>query len=360
MSEYLSFYGGSKTRSIIRKFGFTRRIIKGIAGAAGGPKWLILAPMDKFLFGHFFKERRTPLFLAGSSAGAWRFAAASCQDVTTSLENFRQGYINQWYGLNPSKKDILMECRKVLDSFLDNHAVNEILTHPYCRLNFFTVRSRGILKRDDSLILGAGLTIAAAGNYIKRDLLKHFFKRTLFYHPITPPPFIGMKGFSGTWVPLNPENLKKALFSSGSIPMLMPGIKDIPGAPAGVYRDGGVIDYHLDIPFLKRYDNRIFLFPHYTDRIIPGWLDKHIPGRQHQASHMENVLMMCPSRKFIKMLPSGRIPDRSDFMIFRGKNRERIKQWKQVCRYSEALVQELNDVIESGRLPDLVKPFERK
>jgi len=64
-------------------------------------------------------------------------------------------------------------------------------------------------------------------------------------------PFIDMKGFDITRVPLNRENFHYALLSSGSIPMIMPGVRDIADAPDGVYRDGGVIDYHLDIPFLK-------------------------------------------------------------------------------------------------------------
>ncbi len=329
-----------------------------MAGAAGGPKWLILAPMDRFIFCHWFKNRKKPLFLAGSSAGAWRFAAASRRNPEASLDRFKEGYVNQWYGLNPSKEEIDIECKKVLESVLNEQAVDEILNHSYCRVNFFAVRSRGILKSDNKALLGAGLMAAATGNYLSRSSLKYFFQRIMFHHPVDPPPFIDMKGFDITRVPLNRENFHYALLSSGSIPMIMPGVRDIAGAPDGVYRDGGVIDYHLDIPFLNQNENQIFLFPHYTDRIIPGWLDKHIPHRRHQAINMKNVLMICPSEKFIKMLPDGRIPDRGDFKIFRGKNRQRIEQWNLVLRESEALAHELNDVIESGRLPDLIEPLD--
>ena len=46
---------------------------------------------------------------------------------------------------------------------------------------------------------------------------------------------------------LTPDNLRAALLASGSIPLLMEGVR-IPGAP-GVYRDGGSADYHLDLDY---------------------------------------------------------------------------------------------------------------
>jgi pimeloyl-ACP methyl ester carboxylesterase len=46
---------------------------------------------------------------------------------------------------------------------------------------------------------------------------------------------------------LTRENLRAALRASGSIPLLMDGVR-VPGAP-GLHWDGGVLDYHLDLDF---------------------------------------------------------------------------------------------------------------
>ena len=106
--------------------------------------------------------------------------------------------------------------------------------------------------------------------------------------------------------------------ASGSIPMVMSGVKDLPGGPAGTYRDAGVIDYHLDIPFLKG-DGLVF-YPHFDQRLIPGWLDKKLTWRRPKKEHLENAVVVAPSTKFVKGLPLGKIPDRNDFMMFKGKD----------------------------------------
>ena len=93
MTQYLSLYGGSKAISIIKENGLTQNIVKVVAGAAGGPKWMILSHMDRFLFTEWFKNRSEPLFLAGSSAGAWRFAALSQRDPGKALDLLLHSYI---------------------------------------------------------------------------------------------------------------------------------------------------------------------------------------------------------------------------------------------------------------------------
>ena len=46
-----------------------------VAGAAGGPKWLVLCGLDRAIFTSWIMERTRPVHLLGSSVGAWRFAA---------------------------------------------------------------------------------------------------------------------------------------------------------------------------------------------------------------------------------------------------------------------------------------------
>jgi hypothetical protein len=158
-------------------------------------------------------------------------------------------------------------------------------------------------------------------------------------------------------VDLSRENLQPALMASGSIPLLMEGVRDIPGAPPGVFRDGGTLDYHLDIPFLGGCRGGVVLFPHYTDRIVPGWLDKKLSGRLPGRSNMDPVLMVCPSERFLRLLPGGSIPDRKDFTVFAGKNAERIHRWRKAAEVSDLLAGELWDLLESGRLRDRIRPL---
>ena len=50
-----------------------------IPAAAGGPKGLILGPLDRFLFGAWLPQSTQPIDLVGASIGAWRMATA-CLD----------------------------------------------------------------------------------------------------------------------------------------------------------------------------------------------------------------------------------------------------------------------------------------
>ncbi len=355
MSMNLEIKAGRKALEIIRNEGLKAERVRIVAGAAGGPKWLVLSGLDKILFGHFFKHRKKPLFLIGASIGAWRFAALSTKDPVGAIENFRQGYINQEYKTKPSIKDVTRESYKVLDLFLNDNAVNEILDHPNQRLNFLSVRSKSILKSDSRSILLPGLGLAALMNILSRKSLGLFFERALFYDDRDVPPFFDMDNFPVQKIKLDRENFRNALISSGSIPLVMEGIKDIPGAFKGIYRDGAMIDYHLDIPFNGGDD--LVLYPHFTNKIVSGWFDKSLFWRKPNPVNIDNVLLISPSSEFVNSLPYGKIPDRNDFYFFKDKDHERINYWEKVTEMNERLGDEFYEVCESGSIKEAVKPF---
>ncbi len=351
----LEIKAGRKALEIVRDEGLTAERVRIVAGAAGGPKWLVLSGLDRVLFGHFFKNRKKSLFLIGASIGAWRFAALSTKDPVSAIENFRQDYINQKYFTKPSIEDVTRESFKVLDSFLDDYAVNEILSHPSHRLNFLSVRSKSVFKSDSRSILLPGLGLAALMNIISRKSLGMFFERALFYDDRDIPPYFEMDNFPIQKVKLNRDNFRNALMSSGSIPLVMEGIKDIPGAFKGIYRDGAMIDYHLDIPFNCADD--LVLYPHFSNEIVPGWFDKSLFWRKPNPVNIDNVLLISPSVEFVKSLPYGKIPDRNDFYIFKDKDHERINYWEKVTEMNERLGDEFHEICESGSIKEAVKPL---
>ena len=355
-TENLVFLAGKKAFSKIREEGLRPEMIKVIAGAAGGPKWLVLNHLDRIIFSSWFKMRTKPLFLLGSSIGAWRFAAASQNNHQKAIDRFQAEYLGQHYSSNPCPKEVTRETIRIMDGFIDDIKINEILQHPYMRLNIMAVRSKWAVSGDKKLFLASGLLAAMLFNTISRKMLGLFFERVLFYDERTIPPFWNMDGFPILKIPIKEDNLKKALLASGSIPIIMSGVDNISHAPKGTYRDGGVIDYHMDISFLDR-DEGIVLYPHYTDRIIPGWLDKKLFWRKPSLSNMDNVLLVAPSEKFIERLPRKKIPDRNDFMHFKGRDDERIECWKTVIKKSERLGQEFLETVETGKIRELIKPM---
>ncbi len=355
MPGNLLFLAGKKALSIIRENGLKPDMINVIAGASGGPKWLVLSGLDRVIFPEWLpKKRKKHLFMIGSSIGAWRFAALMQDKPLEAIELFRHAYINQRYTSKPSPNDVTSESYRVLDAYLDGKGVKNILSHHYMRLNIIAVKSRGILSCDNKFLQGAGLASSALLNLASRKSLGFFFERALFHDRREHPPFYEMNEFPIHRIQLNEQNIRKAIMASGSIPLVMSGISGITGAPAGVYRDGGIIDYHLDIPFPNN-DRDIVLYPHYCDRIKPGWFDKHLPWRNPDPNNFDNVLLICPSRNFIKELPYGKIPDRDDFINF--DNDARIAYWNKAADLSGHLGDIFLDAVHTGRIKEYIRPL---
>jgi len=341
---------------MIRDGGLRPDQVAVVTGAAGGPKSLILGHLDGALFAHWFAGRKEPLFLVGSSAAAWRFASVSQGQPLEAIERFQTTYTHQHYSEKPSKEEITRESISFLDTFIGEKGEDEILSHPFLRLSVMSERCRGLTASDRRGALLTGLIVAALLNLVSRRSLGLFFERTLLYDRRDIPPFFDMDGFPIQKVPLTHENLRPALLASGSIPIIMSRVTEIPGAPRGAYRDGGLIDYHMDVPFTKDGDG-IVLFPHYMDRIIPGWFDKKLAWRKPDPAHMKNLLLLHPTEVFIRSLPYGKAPDRHDFYTFKGRDRERIDCWNRAIEASRCLGEEFIDAVESGRIRELVRPL---
>ena len=206
---------------------------------------------------------------------------------------------------------------------------------------------------DSKLLLGAGLMGVAAMNLISRRSLGAFFSRSLFYDARDLPPFYDAKGFPMQRITLSQENVVDAVAASGSVPLVMMGVDNISGAPKGVYRDGGIIDYHLDLPL--SHPDRLTLFPHFFDRLIPGWFDKKLTWRKPNPQHTERTILICPSPEFVSRLPHAKIPDRTDFVKM--SQGDRMRSWRQTVDACVELGDDLADTIDNDRLAARLQPL---
>lgn len=261
--------------------------------------------------------------------------------------------MKQFYTSRPSRKNITDESIRILNDVLNNENIDFILNKSKIKLSVISAYCPGISGYESNIALAASFIPAVLANLVSRKLLLKIFTRTLFYEGKTPPPFI--KNFKDSKrIILTKENLKGALLSSGSIPFAMEGIKNIPGAP-GTYRDGGLTDYHINIDF--GIDDGIVLFPHFSRKVVPGWLDKHIPWRRPDRNFFSNTVLVSPSDKFIKNLPYGKIPDRTDFKTFFGRDDERLGYWHEVIKRSSIVGEEFMEAVQSGKIKSIMKNF---
>ena len=319
-----------------------------IPGAAGGPKALGLQGLDLALFGEWLPRVQQPRSLIGASIGSWRFAAACLPDPVAGIRQLGELYTTQRFPKGISVAEISRRCADMLDELLAGRFV-ELLNNPLYHLNVVVVGCLGLLQHDTRSRLGLGLGGVIGANLLGRRYLKRYFERIILHDPRDLPPLAELKDFPSRHVALRADNLRPALLASGSIPMVMEAVRDIPGCEPGVYRDGGLLDYHLDLPYQAP---GVVLYPHFVDRVVPGWFDKTLPWRRGDREQLKDVLLLAPSRDYLSSLPYGKLPDR-----FVGDDATRETYWRKAMDASRRLGDDFLELADSGRIADCVRPL---
>lgn len=349
-TDWLRIKAGRDAWLHIQENGLQADDIQLLLGASGGPKWFILQGLDRFLFGEFFAQRETPLDLLGTSAGAWRFAALGQPDPVAASDLFCQLYSHQTYSDKPDVREITDEAIKLLHEYVPDAVVPTMLQQQQFRHHWIVTRCRGLTSHNGKRQL-AGLLGSAAANAINRRWLGHFYDRIIMHHPASGVEFAKHWRDIPTYqVALSEANFKSALLATGSIPMVLEGVRDIVGAPPGMYRDGGITDYHFDLDFSEV--KGLVLYPHFYHQVVPGWFDKKMRWRRTQGKQWPNVIFMSPTPEFIASLPYGKIPDRTDFAKL--PVAERIQYWQQAVEQGKRMADQLSEWIATGEIRNKV------
>ncbi|MDR8017735.1 patatin-like phospholipase family protein [Ectopseudomonas guguanensis] len=352
-SPALTLKAGHRALARIRQNGLSPADVGILPGAAGGPKGIGIQGLDLALFGDWLPRAPRERALIGASIGSWRFANACLPDPAASIRRLGELYTSQRFAKGVSMAEVSSSCRMMLNELLaDQDAA--IIANPHYRLHIVVVKSHGLLQHDHRGKLSLGLSSVIGNNLLARQRLGRHFDRVILHDARQTPPLAQLSDFRSHFHSLTAENLRHALLASGSIPMVMEAIREIPGLEPGAYRDGGLLDYHLDLP----YDgDDIVLYPHFTDRVIPGWFDKSMPWRRGDRTRLQNALLVAPSREYLARLPHGKLPDRTDFKRYLGNDDGRERYWRQAMAESARLGDEFLELVESGRLVERLQPL---
>lgn len=347
--QALRIYAGPKARTLLNREGLQAQNVRLVPGAAGGPKGLILGPLDRFLFGEWLPLSTQPVHLVGASIGAWRMATACLDDSVQAFERLEHDYIHQHYETPPGQKhptpdQVSEEFGKNLRQFYGGR-VGEVLHHPRYRLHIITSRGRHMLHRERKLTTPLGYLGAFLTNSVHRKALGAWLERVVFSTGVAELhvelPF-GVSDFRTRRVALTPANFDMALQASCSIPFLLRSVNQIPGAPPGAYWDGGLTDYHLHLDYRHLCsDDGLVLYPHFQKSIVPGWLDKGLKWRHGSTHFLDNAVVLAPDPAWIKTLPNGKLPDRTDFTRYGNDLAGRVKAWTGAVSQANQLADEL-------------------
>jgi hypothetical protein len=346
----LQVLAGPRALAHLQERGLSPADVRVIPAAAGGPKGLSLIPLDRYLFGHWLRDATQTLHLVGASIGAWRMACACRPDADAALAELAEDYVTQHYphapGHMPTAQAVSTAFGETLQQRLAPHAA-DILGHPHRRLHVFTSRGRYLLHRPGRLRAAAGYLGAFAANVASRRALGAWLERVVFSDGRDRLPF-PLDDFRSQQAVLTPRNLTRAVLASCSIPFVLEPVQDPPGAPSGTYWDGGLTDYHLHLDYAALGEGLV-LYPHFHDRVVPGWLDKPWPHRHRATARLDNVVVLAPRADWLSTLPLGKLPDRSDFRTYGDDEGRRQRDWRRALAESQRLADEFAEVVSSSR-----------
>ena len=347
----LDIYAGPAASKRIKEQGFSQDLFTTFLGASGGPKWFVLFGTDKYLFGEFFKGRQQELNLVGSSAGAFRASCFAQNDPVAAISRLAKHYSETVYSKNADASEVTQKARELMDALMGSTGVEEIMTNPVFKAHFVVAKCQGFAASENKALQTLALVKSYLLNRFNRKYLRSQYQRYIFQSQNSNFAFTDPDGFYSKTLPFTPDNVVPSLLASGSIPLVMEGIKDIPDAPKGMYRDGGIIDYHFDMAIDSP---GLTLYPHFSSTLRAGWFDKNL-SRQVRASHYDNAVVICPSANFVEQLPYQKIPDRKDFTAMEAE--QRIQYWRTVMSETERLAEYLANFVDKQQL-EIIKPIQ--
>jgi hypothetical protein len=313
----------------------------------------VLGPLDRFLLGDWLPRSSQPVHLVGASIGAWRMATACLDECLQAFERLERDYIAQDYELEPGRKT--PTARHVSERFAANLGdfyggrVRQVLEHPRYRLHVVTSRGRHLLSREHRVGTPLGYLGAYLCNGVHRRALSGWLERVVFSSGPAPEtlqlPFDDAD-FGTRQVHLTEANFQPALQASCSIPFVLQAVHDIPGAPRGAYWDGGITDYHLHLNYAASHPQGLVLYPHFQKAVVPGWLDKGWRWRHGATPFLDNTVVLAPDPEWIRGLPNGKLPDRTDFARYGTDLAGRMKAWRGATSASEQLAEEFERWVE--------------
>jgi hypothetical protein len=334
----------------LRTQGFDLNLFDVAVGASGGPKWLVLSALDRLLC-ELLQSRSAPIHLLGSSSGAWRFAGYCQPDSHRALSLLEEAYIEADWSVARPLAQRSQTALQILEAFLPPAHTIEIEPNKFFP-HFIAAECQGLLASESTPIQMAGLLLALAVHSLKgRRALYPWVSRSLFSDPrcALPSP---LNDIESKRQALTEQNYRQVLLASGSIPLVLPAIRDIAGA-SGVFRDGGLVDYHFDQ--LPIHSDGLILMPHFLAEQQLGWLERLVPSSVLPNPNLERLVIVCPTEAWVRSLPSGKLPDREDARQLTPELRR--YHWHQSALRGQELAQEFSLRFEDGSLLDELKAF---
>lgn len=337
---------GARALEHLRRNGLAPDDIACIPAAAGGPKGLALIPFDRWLFGDWLARGTRMPTLVGASIGAWRMTAAAQADPLAALDRLAEVYVHrQRYHRGVTTAEVAEKIVGLAESVAQPW-------RPRADVPLRVIVSRAVGPLSGRRSRSAFARVAVSNALSRVRLAKHLNRNVFASGPSSPLDALWQDPFATQQHALDAGNCVQALTASGSIPLICEAVGRIPGLPDADYWDGGLIDYHLHLPYHRLPG--LTLYPHFVEGVVPGWLDKFLPWRRQGFGKgpewLSSMMLIAPSPALLAKLPNGKLPDRNDFYRYGADHEAREAAWRRAMGECERIAEAFARWVEK---PDL-------
>lgn len=298
---------------------------------ASGPRCFVTMGFDQ-QFAKLFASGsvKDTKWLVGASMGAVRISALigtiiSGKDLTSEVkEHFTQMYYK--VGDTPASLSRMMS--GLFEKCAPKDLVNDIVHHPQLHLAVMvTAIAPSYRKYPDwklKVLFGAHFLV----NIITQRLLGTLYNRLCFYSGPTPPPFM-TDCPDIQFIPLTTENFFDVMRATTCIPCVSERCTYIEGAGEGLYMDGGISDFMLNV-CIRDPTYSALLLNDLSEKVKQSFFDRYLPYRNTPNAFFENCSIIWPSYVFINSMVPKALPCSLDWFVGRYiKNpEERMYFWR--------------------------------
>ena len=356
-SSVLNYRAGPEALAILQQRGLSPSDVRTLLLPAIGPKWLVLVGLDRALLERgWLDDGSARRLLFGASVGAWRALALGACDPHQTHAALVDAYCGQRFTHADTPSMISAAYRRLIHDVFSDADIAHALAHPRLDLAIAVARARGLFGSELRAAQALSILTAACTNAVHAGSQRWFFERVIFDSSArAPESHPALRELSGMRAPLCLANVRAVALASGTVPLYMQSVRDLMHAPAGTYLDGGFSDYHIN----QRLDGGagINLLLLHQPRIVPSWLDKFVPWRGPSPGSLARLLLVHPSRDFVRSLPGSAVPTRDDFMRYVADPERRIERWQSVVSRSVELGERFMEDVASGAIVSRIQPL---
>lgn len=292
-----------------------------VAAPATGPRYFATIGFDvQFVQGFIDAEKtnKTPrsVWLLGGSSAALRFTAIITSILLKRPQTIRDAvdhFTEMTYHRGDLPETLAPMMAEMINICAPLSLLSGIVNHPKIHLSIMVAHfhPRFIEYPDWKLKLVFAECFLA--NIVSPSHLNRFFTRTCFYSGTVRPPFFGPDDLV-RFVPLTSDNIKQVLKATTCIPFISERVTAIPGCSRGLFFDGALCDFHVNL----RVDNERFQMLYLAGEplstpIKQTFFDVILPWRKAPSCYFDNCSVIAPSAYFVSQVPGHRLPCVSDW-----------------------------------------------